>query len=162
LAYTPSQVVGHEVRALRKKREWSQQRLAERLKELGTVGWGQSKIAKLETGKVRRISIEDVYELATALDVAPIYLLAPRNVHDTSGKPPLKVRVAPRITRFPQQVRPWVEGELPLLNAGDYRTDEDALDGRKFFWFDSRPIDEWDLEQASAMRQASSKKPATD
>ena len=128
---TPSEVVSSQLRALRGKRGWKQEELAARLEQLGMPGWRQSKIAKIENGQVKRLPLEDVFELALALDVAPVYLLVP---------PSEQMRFGPKLTRWPQQVRRWLDGSRPLLGRVDYKTDEEAGAGWQFFFFGSRPL----------------------
>ena len=144
---TPSQVVGAQVRALRRKREWSQTKLAERLDELGSPGWRQSKITRIERGQLARLPLEDVFELAAALDVSPTYLLAPSSVWNEKGDKPLMIRIGPRIARWPQEVRKWIDREQPILKASNYKTNEEAKAGAQFFYFDSRPLGEWQVDE---------------
>lgn len=144
---TPSQVIGTQVRALRRKRDWSQTMLAERLAELGLPGWRQSKITRIERGQLARLPIEDVFELAAALDVSPLYLLAPASLWNEARTKPLDIRIGPRIVRKPQQVREWVEGHQALLYVGDYKTNAAASAGRRFFFFESRPLGDWKYDE---------------
>src|SRR6202035_6197156 len=81
----PSQVLARQVRALRKRLDWTQEDLAWRLQELGT-SMDQSMVARIENGK-RAVSLDEMFVLAGALDVSPAALVMPRE----SGQ----VRVAP-------------------------------------------------------------------
>lgn len=71
--------------------------LADRLHELGMkhTGWSQTKIHKLEAGKLTRVLVDDVFELALALDISPLYLLTPLEGHGEDGNP-LKVWLGAR------------------------------------------------------------------
>jgi transcriptional regulator with XRE-family HTH domain len=82
----PSECVGFQVKALRRKRDWRQEDLARRLERFGFNGWRQTKIAKVESGQGTRLALDDVFELAVALDVAPVYLFTPTEQRDESGK----------------------------------------------------------------------------
>jgi transcriptional regulator with XRE-family HTH domain len=140
---TPSSYVGPQTRKFRTARGWSQQKLADRLRELGaeTTGWSQTKINKLERGRLTRVLVDDVFELALALDVSPLYLLTPLEGFDEDEKA-LKVWIGGKIARWPREVRQWVRGVRPLLSLGDYRTDEEAQRGQRFYLLDSQPLSE--------------------
>ena len=131
---TPSSYVGPQVRLFRKRRGWTQQRLVDRLHELGgrATGWSQTKLTRLETGKMTEILIDNVFELALALDVSPLYLLTPSIPHDEDEKA-LKVWLSPNVSRWPAEVRQWVRGINPLLALGDYKTNDEAEDGWRFY-----------------------------
>jgi transcriptional regulator with XRE-family HTH domain len=162
---TPSSYVGPQVRKWRDRRGWSQQDLASRLVELGmtNTGWSQTKIHKLEAGKLTRVLVDDVFELAVALDVSPLYLLTPLEGHDEEGNA-FKVwlggrgehkdedggRVTVSLSRWPREVRQWIRGVRPILSAGDYADDEAARSGQRFFLLESQPLSEWHLIAESA------------
>jgi transcriptional regulator with XRE-family HTH domain len=155
---TPSSYVGPQVRKWRDRKGWSQQELADRLRELDIPRWSQTKIHKLETGKLAGVLVDDVFALAVALDVSPLYLLTPLEGHDedgnvlkvwlgthgehqdTAGDP---VHVYP--SYLPRDVRQWIRGVRPILHFGDYRTDEEARSGQRFYLLDSQPLSEWSL-----------------
>ena len=95
--------------------------------------WNQPKIARLERGKLRRVSIEEVFELALALDVSPLYLMA-----DAKGEEdvPLRIRLSPTKFAWPQELRSWIRGARPISTA--YRTDADAMAGIHFYAVESQ------------------------
>jgi len=143
---TPSSYVGPQVRHFRTRRGLKQQELADRLHALGmtATGWSQTKIHKLESGKLTRVLVDDVFELAAALDVSPLYLLTPMPPFDAAGDP-LKVWIGGRIARWPRDVRQWIRGVRPLLGRLDYRDDDDARAGQRFYLLESQPLSEWQL-----------------
>lgn len=63
-------LVGRNVRDLREKRGWTQERLAEK------SGFSQQYISGLEQGR-RNPTVVSVFELAQALGVTPVDLLSP-------------------------------------------------------------------------------------
>jgi transcriptional regulator with XRE-family HTH domain len=141
---TPSSYVGPQVRRWRDEKGWSQKQLADRLHELGNehTGWSQTKIHKLEAGKLTRVLVDDVFELALALDVSPLYLLTPLAGHDDEGNA-YKVWLGGKLTHWPWVVRQWIRGVRPILSRGDYRDDEDARKGQRFYLLESQPLSEW-------------------
>lgn len=104
---TPSQVVGGQVVRARREQGWKQQDLVDRLEQLGATGWRQTKIAKVERGEVKRVSIDEVCELALALGVKPSRLLTPADG---------EVAVAPRVLADPKRLVSWLEGYEPLVD----------------------------------------------
>jgi transcriptional regulator with XRE-family HTH domain len=132
------------VRYWRDRKGWSQQKLVNRLHELGAeqTGWSQTKIHKLEAGKLTRVLVDDVFELALALDVSPLYLLTPLEGHDEDGNA-FKVWLGGKITHWPWVVRQWIRGVRPILSLGDYRNDEAARTGQRFYLLESQPLSEW-------------------
>ncbi|MDP9308346.1 MAG: helix-turn-helix domain-containing protein [Actinomycetota bacterium] len=145
-AFTPSSYVGFQVRKLREQKGWSQQKVVDRLHELGIerTGWNQTKIHKLEAGKLARVLVDDVFELALAFDVSPLYVLTPLDPFDDEENA-LLVALGGKIARWPSEVRQWIRGVRPILNPGDYRDDEEARRGQRFYLLDSQPLSEWRL-----------------
>ena len=144
---TPSDFVGANVRHFRERHGWRQRQLVERLHELGvtTTGWNQVKVHRLETGKTQRVTLEDLFELA--LDVSPLQLMVPHG--DEAAR--VKVWIGGTVSRWPHEVKQWIRGVRPLLHRGDYRSDEEAEAGRRFYLIDSQPLSEWGLiKQAGA------------
>jgi transcriptional regulator with XRE-family HTH domain len=132
------------VRRFREQRGYrTQQALVDRLHELGatTTGWNQVKVHRLETGKTQRVTLEDLCELAMALDVSPLQLMTPG---PTEGKP-TQVWIGGKTARWPWDFRQWVRGVKPILHRGQYRTDADAERGVRFYLVDSQPLSEWKL-----------------
>ena len=153
--FTPSSYVGQRVRRYRDQRGWSQQRLADRLHELGATGWSQTKIHKLEQDK-QQVLVDDLFALALALDVSPLYLLTPLEGFDDRDNA-LKVVLGGKVARWPRDVRQWIRGVRPILGRGDYGGDEAAADGRRFYLLGSQPLSEWALiaETAKQSRRIS-------
>jgi transcriptional regulator with XRE-family HTH domain len=141
---TPSSYVGPQVRKWRDRKGWTQQQLADRLHELGAerTGWSQTKIHKLEAGKLTRVLVDDVFELALALDVSPLYLLTPLEGHDEDGNT-FKVWLGGKVDGWPWVVRQWIRGVQPILSRGDYRDDDEARSGQRFYLLESQPSSEW-------------------
>jgi hypothetical protein len=143
-AKTPSDFVGPNVRRFRELRGYKSQRaLVERLHELGATmtGWNQVKIHRLETGKTQRVTLEDLFELALALDVSPLQLIVP---HGDAATIP-HVTVGGSVDRSALDVKQWVRGVQPLLHSPDYRDRDEAVRGQHFYLKDSQPIAEWGL-----------------
>jgi transcriptional regulator with XRE-family HTH domain len=141
---TPSSYVGPQVRHFRKQKSLTQQGLVDRLHELGMkeTGWNQPKVAKLESGKLTQVLVDDVFELAVALDVSPIYLMTPTRGDDGEGNT-FKVWLGGKISRWPHEARQWIRGVHPILHRLDYQTDEDAIRGQRFYLADSQSLGEW-------------------
>lgn len=105
--------------------------------------WSQTRLAKVERGE-QTPTLEDVFELSLALDVSPLHLIA--STWWTEGP------VALRVTRplsdgkaqdfLPADVRQWIRGVKPLLQWGDYQTDEDWTTGQRFYLV-SQSLGEW-------------------
>jgi transcriptional regulator with XRE-family HTH domain len=156
-AITPSGFVGPNVRRFREARNWTQQELVERLKELGVreTGWDQPKIHRLESGKRQRVTLEDAFELAMALDVSPLHLMTPMQAYDEAGNL-LQVWIGGDFAVDTRDAKQWVRGVKPLLRSNAYKSNEDAVKGRRFFLADSQPLSEWMLieEAGKQARQA--------
>jgi transcriptional regulator with XRE-family HTH domain len=66
---TPSQTVAERVRELRRRRDWSAERLGQELKKAG-LDWNRSIVANFESGRRPSVSIEEVLALAFVPDRA--------------------------------------------------------------------------------------------
>jgi transcriptional regulator with XRE-family HTH domain len=176
--FTASSYVAAQVKNIRKRRRWSQQHLAERLSDLLTGPppemfegddprraraetrkalprkWTQTRIAKLERGALKCVSVDDVLELALGLDVSPLVLMTPalpppeedltQNWALLRPRPDDTFRVAlGGIASWPHEVRQWIRGVNPLLGPLDYKNDADAAAGRRFYLLESQPLSEW-------------------
>jgi transcriptional regulator with XRE-family HTH domain len=182
--------VAVQTRNLRERRGWSQQRLAERLntlladdpppemfqkddlrraraetarrRRLTTSGkWTQKRIDKLERGTLR-IKVDDLLELALALDVSPLALITPMAAPQGEAREQRWKYLRPRpgdvfqvwlggnIARSPSDVRQWVRGVRPLLHLGDYETDDEAAAGRRFYLIEMQGREEWQLIEKAA------------
>ncbi len=111
-AKRPDQFVGEQVKRARVARSWKQSDLVDRLTELGFTQWRQSKVAKIESGEVKRLALEDVIALAAALSVQPLDLLAPRDA---------MVEVAPKVVLNRDHFDMWMKGSLPLSQEAEVR-----------------------------------------
>jgi transcriptional regulator with XRE-family HTH domain len=65
----------HHIRELRRRHGWTQQELADRLNQLG-AHIDRAAVAKVELEK-RRLTLDEAFHYALALDVAPVHLLVP-------------------------------------------------------------------------------------
>jgi transcriptional regulator with XRE-family HTH domain len=123
-ARRPAQIIGERVRLARRSRDWLQSDLAGRLEALGSPGWRQSKVAKLEKGEVKRVSLDEVLALAAALGVQLSHLLTP-----DEGD----VEIAGKVIRPAREVRHWLRGFAPLFPE----------DEKNYFTGALVPPDEW-------------------
>ena len=108
--------------------------------------WTQTRLAKLERGALKCVSVDDVFELALALDVSPVVLMTPalppegddRAEYWSLLRPApddlFSVSLGGQISRWPQDVRDWIRGYKPLLTRRAYRTEKDAAEGQRFYW----------------------------
>jgi hypothetical protein len=146
-ALPPSRVVGLRVREFRTHRNghrWTQERLAQELREVG-IQIGQTDVARLEklpgdTGKdPRPVTLEDWLALAFVLDVPPLALLLPKDQErvailpkgvrprdpeglEYSNPPPGPVRPLPRtysgerraVEESRDRMAAWIVGRAPL------------------------------------------------
>lgn len=186
--FPASSYVAAQVKSLRLRRGWSQERLAGRLNELLTKRpewverlpdddarkpkpgsqetpprWSQTRILKLEKERLR-ITVDDLVELALALDVSPLDLLTPtREPHPDDmrehwsllapeANDAFKVAVGEKLSFWPRNVRQWVWGVNPLLGTLDYRTNEEAAEGHRFYWAGSTSLGELNLLEEAGER----------
>jgi transcriptional regulator with XRE-family HTH domain len=97
-------VIAARVHELRKGRGWSAEELAIRMTAAG-MAWTRLVVTKLETGRRKSVSTEELLALAYVLDVAPIYLLLPWD--DGAAYP-----VTPNTRARTGLVREWVRGTI--------------------------------------------------
>ena len=102
---TPAAVFGRRVAEVRGRRGWSQQRLAERLAEIG-YDTERTAILRLEKGKRADVGLGDVFAFALALDTWPINLITPR-------EDDAPIQVAGRVVTAPA-ARAWIRGQALL------------------------------------------------
>jgi transcriptional regulator with XRE-family HTH domain len=107
-AQAPGQVLARRVKEAREQRGWSQAELAKQVEALG-YPLQRPVINRIEQGRTRaaNASIEDLFALAAALGVAPVYLLVP--LDDETA-----LEVVPGVPVAPRLARAWIRGELPL------------------------------------------------
>jgi transcriptional regulator with XRE-family HTH domain len=105
----PEQVFAQRVREIRTRRGWTQQKLAERLSELGlpTDRTTVLKIEKGETTRARNVSLREALAIAAALEVAPVHLIAP--LEDD-----VLVAVTDEHVITAKHLRGWIRAELFL------------------------------------------------
>jgi transcriptional regulator with XRE-family HTH domain len=117
-ALRPAEIVARRVKETREARGWTQAELARRLEDIGVAGASRPTVSKLEGGRYRGVSVDDLIAYAGALGVSPTDLLAP-------SEDMAPVAVAPRL-RFPAVlVRRWIRDPLaqvamPMLPNIDF------------------------------------------
>lgn len=99
------------VQELRRKRGWSAAGLAEECAELGMPELNRSVIANIESGRRRYVSTDELLTLAYALDVAPIHLMVPIEVDESTDAHQYPV-TPDRFLPVPA-ARAWIRGEFP-------------------------------------------------
>lgn len=105
-ALRPSRVFGVQTRRLRLRKEWtSQQKLADRLSELGHA-IDRSALARIERG-TRGVPLDEALAIAAALEVSPLSLVLPAE----SGDP---IAITPSIVVTSAEARAWLRGDEPL------------------------------------------------
>jgi transcriptional regulator with XRE-family HTH domain len=103
-----AETFARRVREVRERRGWTQQQLAERLRELG-VPIDRTKVNRVETG-ARAVSVDDALAIAAALGVSPSVLFFPLARSEL-------VRVTPVRVVSAEEGRRWFRGEQPLHPA---------------------------------------------
>jgi hypothetical protein len=120
------------------------------------TGWSQTKIHKFEAGKLTRVLVDDVFEVALALDSALSPDAARRSRRGRKRTQGLARRAGgaqehgwwPRpclslvLAAGSSSVGAWSSSATHL---GDYRTDEEARSGHRFYLLESQPVSEWEL-----------------
>lgn len=120
-AMRPGQIFAQQLRAVRERRRWNQQQLADRLAELGDP-MDRSTIAKIENGS-RQISLDEALRLAAALEVSPVHLFTdpphegPATTKSGTATSRPRVRLAANLAVSPREARMWVRGQQPLHGA---------------------------------------------
>jgi transcriptional regulator with XRE-family HTH domain len=101
---TPGEVFALRLHELRTKKGWSQQRLSDRLAELG-LHVHRATLSQYEWGESRskNVPLEHVIAIAVALGVSPMHLFVPFNNKE--------LRVTPRYSVPPVVARQWVRGQ---------------------------------------------------
>lgn len=136
---SPHKVIAARMRELRTGRGWSAQRLAEEMTKVG-IPWDRSIVANLEGGRRRTVSVEEMFALAFILNVAPVHLMVPpvgkedRSEYWIVPQSPIQGGQP-----FPDAVRAWIRGNLPL-----------GTEPKRYFT--EVPESEW--EPPAAMREA--------
>jgi transcriptional regulator with XRE-family HTH domain len=94
-------VIGQKVRAVRKARSYSTQRLSDLCSEQG-FAVPRNTVVNLETGRKESISVQELVAIALALDVSPVSLLYPLDQ---------PAEIAPGKHRNPFHAVQWFAGE---------------------------------------------------
>jgi hypothetical protein len=76
------------------------------------------------------VSLEDLFELAIALDVSPLQLIVPHG--DEAAH--TKVLIGGDINRWANETKRWLLGVQPLLVRLNYKNDEAARVGWQHYW----------------------------
>lgn len=120
----PVATIAQRVKELRGRRGWTAAHLGKVLGKHG-VSWDRFTVANLESGKRQNVTVQELFALALALDVAPTNLLVPLD-----DRP---YQVTPVRTESADMVRAWVRGEEPLPGADErtYRAEKSLADMRK-------------------------------
>jgi transcriptional regulator with XRE-family HTH domain len=101
---TPKETTRERIRELRKRHHgWTQQDLADELNRVGAQT-DRAAVAKVELGK-RELKLNEVFQYALALDVAPVHLIAP-----VAGEEPVSLG-ANTAPCTPTELREWIRGE---------------------------------------------------
>src|SRR5215217_1266123 len=98
-------VIAGRVRELRTAKGWSAAKLAQEMNALG-VHWERLVVTKLETGRRRSISVDELLALSIALGVPIFGLLLPRPYD------------ADQVTLTPATVAPWSHAAMWLIGEG--------------------------------------------
>lgn len=107
----PSNVLAERLREVRDHKGWTQQGLAERLREANTTIADRATVAKIEAG-TRKVTLDETLWLAAVLDVAPPFLVLP-----TKGLE--HVEVLPGYAIDAASAREWFTGREPLGTTQD-------------------------------------------
>lgn len=101
----PSEVFATQVKAMRDRRQWTQQDLADRLVSMDAT-IDRSTVAKIESGS-RGVSLDEAVTFAVALGVPPSALVLPRGAG-------ANVRLAPNVVARAWEALSWWRGVLPV------------------------------------------------
>lgn len=121
---TPVATIAQRVKELRGRRGWSAADLGKAASKYG-ISWDRFAVSNLENGKRQNVTVQELFALALALDVAPTNLLVPLD-----DRP---YQVTPVRAESADMVRAWVRGEEPLPGADErtYRAERSLADMRK-------------------------------
>ena len=123
-AATTSDVVGDRIRATRKRRGWSAQKLADQLAATGAPELSMFVISNIESGRRkadgkrrREVSVDELFLIAYVLGVPPIHLLVP----DEDSETPVEVAPGARVDK-PDLMLRWIRGDetLPGIDPRGY------------------------------------------
>jgi transcriptional regulator with XRE-family HTH domain len=131
-----STVVAKQVVAIRKRREWTQADLADRLAEIGYT-MTRSVLAKVEAGHRQGVGINDVLALAAALGVSPVHLFIP---YERSHQ--IEITSERRVSAL--AARRWVHGWSPLPKSDTAEVQQ---------YFSELPSYEWWIQRNFQVRR---------
>jgi transcriptional regulator with XRE-family HTH domain len=94
------------IKALRDKRGWSAERLAQEMRTVG-VPWNRGVVTKLETGRRKDVSVTELLALARVFQVFPVHLIVPP---DAETYPVTATESVPA-----RDARDWIRGHAILL-----------------------------------------------
>ena len=98
---------------------------------------------RIETGKREKVTLEDLFELAAALDVSPLQLVVPHG--DDAELKRVLVWVVGEHDFHADRVKQWVRGVQPLLLPSDYASHDEAAKAQRFYLADTQPRHAWAL-----------------
>jgi transcriptional regulator with XRE-family HTH domain len=107
------ETLGLQVRELRRRKGWNQQRLVERLGDIG-VQMDRPALSRIEHGE-RKVTAEEALQLAYVLDVAPVHLLGASFLPEST-----MIEIAPKVVEDPSYVRSWIRGTGPLQGNDEH------------------------------------------
>jgi transcriptional regulator with XRE-family HTH domain len=108
----PSDVVSARVERARRNQGITVQQLAARCAELGVPELSRDVITNIEQRR-RRVTIDEVWVLAAALNIPPNLLMLPLGDEQ-------RVQLAPAVTIHPHLALDWAEGDLPLVHTNQH------------------------------------------
>jgi transcriptional regulator with XRE-family HTH domain len=121
----PGVIFGQRVRHVRKRCEWTQAELAQRMKDLGHP-LDQAAVARIEsrkpTTRQQNVTLREVLAFAAALGVSPAFLFLPLGEDDEVKIGSLQLPA--------DHVREWLVGRRPLREEDDRRIFETERDTR--------------------------------
>jgi len=151
-AVGPVQALARRVREVRTARGWSAQEVARRCAALGLPGLDRSTIANIESGRRRRVGVDELLVLALALGVAPVHLLVPLDEQWYAVTPD-------RVTGT-SRVREWLRGNWPMHGADPNDPAARLADRETYLAQRPAPDDDWTAppeptpdERAAARRE---------
>jgi hypothetical protein len=109
---SPSKSVAERIKESARRQGCTLPRLAGRCAEVGAPWLTRDVLASITSSR-RRITVDDLYAIALALNLPPSSLLVPL------GEP--RVALTPTITADPRHVLEWDRGDAPLTVKGHAR-----------------------------------------